>query len=264
MAHKAPVTTADQSQSTNTVIPAATVVIFRRGPGSEPEVLMLQRAAEMRFAGGATVFPGGRVDPADRELAASQYPSQDHEDAAARIAAIRETLEETGLAMGLAQRVSAQQAAEARRVLAGEGTLGPVLTRFGWTLAPEQLVPFARWLPPRERAFDTRFYLADLGTGAVNLSADQTESTRLFWTTARDALARADADELKVIFPTRRNLERLACFPSFAEARAHALATPVRLITPQRETIDGEEWLTIPDDAGYPVTRQLAATALRG
>ena len=53
-------------------IPAATVVIFRKAPdGGPPELLMVQRAQEMRFAGGAAVFPGGRIDPADRELAAS-------------------------------------------------------------------------------------------------------------------------------------------------------------------------------------------------
>ena len=51
-------------------IPAATMVIFRNSPqGRAPEVLMVQRAKEMRFAGGAAVFPGGRVDEADRVLA---------------------------------------------------------------------------------------------------------------------------------------------------------------------------------------------------
>ena len=31
---------------------------------------MVERNASLKFAGGATVFPGGKVDPADRELAA--------------------------------------------------------------------------------------------------------------------------------------------------------------------------------------------------
>ncbi len=253
-----------ETRKTNTVIPAATVIVFRRGPGPEPELLMLQRADEMRFAGGAAVFPGGRVDPADHTLAAGLAPTDDSDDLAGRIAAIRETLEETGLVIGLSHPVSTEEAAEARTVLAGEGALEPVLARFGWSLAPEQLVPFARWLPPSERAFDTRFYLADLGTGAVELTADLTESSRLFWTSARAALDLAAEGELKVIFPTLRNLERLATFGSFAEARDHALVTPVRTITPRRITIDGEEWVTIPEDQGYPVTQERAATALRG
>ena len=79
--------------------PAATLVIFRNAPaGGPPELLMVQRAKEMRFAGGAAVFPGGRVDDADFALAeALGAADEDHRDElAARIAAVRETLEETG------------------------------------------------------------------------------------------------------------------------------------------------------------------------
>ena len=43
------------------VVPASTIIIFRKGRDSAaPEFLMVQRAKEMRFAGGAAVFPGGR------------------------------------------------------------------------------------------------------------------------------------------------------------------------------------------------------------
>jgi hypothetical protein len=114
------------------------------------------------------------------------------------------------------------------------------------------------------RIFDTRFYLADLGTGAVDLAVDATENTRLFWISARDALAAADRGELSVIFPTRRNLERLAQFVSFAEAKAHAEAIPVRLIVPQLAERDGRQALTIPDDLGYPVTHEPLDSAMRG
>ena len=79
------------------VIPAATVVIFRKNPaGGPPELLMVQRAKEMRFAGGAVVFPGGRIDPEDREIAARLAPDADPLVAAAKVGGIRETLEETG------------------------------------------------------------------------------------------------------------------------------------------------------------------------
>ena len=44
-------------------IPAATLVVFRERAGTTPELLMVERAKEMRFAAGALVFPGGRVDP---------------------------------------------------------------------------------------------------------------------------------------------------------------------------------------------------------
>jgi hypothetical protein len=57
-----------------------------------------------------------------------------------------------------------------------------------------------------------------------------------------------------VIFPTRRNLERLALFANFDEAKAQAEAIPVKTIVPQVDTVDGQPMLTIIKDAGYPVT----------
>lgn len=249
-------------------IPAATLVVFRRGPpGLPPELLMVVRSDALAFAGGMAVFPGGRVDPADRALAEALAGSGDADEAAHRIAAIRETIEETGLAPALREPLTAEDAAVLRAEVAAAGALAPALARHGLRLDLDALVPFARWCPramAHARIFDTRFYLADLGTGAVDLAVDATENTRLFWISARDALARADAGELSVIFPTRRNLERLAQFASFAEARAHAEAHPVRMIVPQIAERDGRRALTIPDDLGYPVTHEPLDRAMRG
>lgn len=249
------------------VIPASTVVIFRNcREGGPPELLMVQRAKEMRFAGGAAVFPGGRIDPEDADLARRLDPEADMEEMSARVAGVRETLEETGLAIGLARAVSGNEAADARAMLLEKGSLAPVLERFGWSLAPERLVPFARWCPGHAGTFDTRFYLADLGTGSVDVAVDATENTRLFWASARQSLAMADAGEISVIFPTRRNLDRLALFSSFAEARVHAEATPVVTVTPHMIERGGEQWLCIPDHAarGYPVEGQPLAEVRRG
>jgi 8-oxo-dGTP pyrophosphatase MutT (NUDIX family) len=238
-------------------IQAATVVVFRRAPnGGAPEVLMVTRDRAMSFAGGMAVFPGGRVDPEDHELAASIGTAHDLEEAAHRIAAVRETLEETGLVIGIVESASDTEARAARALLLEQGALAPVLAKMGWTLDLDALVPFARWHPKNERlprVFDTRFYLADLGTGAVDLEIDATENTHLFWSGAAEALEAAERGDLSVIYPTRRNLERLAQFASFDEARAHAEAVPVRTITPWMEERDGERWLAIPADAGYPI-----------
>jgi 8-oxo-dGTP pyrophosphatase MutT (NUDIX family) len=123
-------------------------VVFRRDPaGGAAQVLLLERSGAMRFAGGATVFPGGRIDRADYELAERVRSDLDLDDAAARVAAIRETLEESGLAIGLVGSVTAETAAAARRMLIEQGTLAPVLEAFGWQLALDRLTPFARWLP---------------------------------------------------------------------------------------------------------------------
>ena len=247
------------------VVPAATVVIFRNDPaGGPPELLMVQRAKEMRFAGGAAVFPGGRVDPEDRALAAVLQPDADAEVVAARIAAIRETLEETGLMIATRERVSPGEVAQARALLLEQGALAPVLERMGWSLALGQLELFAHWCPPVDKAFDTRFFVTDLGTGAVQIAVDATENTRLFWASAARTLELADTGEISVIFPTRCNLARLAQYASHAEAVTDAARHPIERIHASKVDRDGVEWLTIPEGIGYPFTGQTLATARRG
>lgn len=70
-------------------IPAATVVLLRDAPGGL-ETLMLHRTSKVAF-GGMWVFPGGRVDAADRR------PDDPDEEAPARRAAAREAVEECAL-----------------------------------------------------------------------------------------------------------------------------------------------------------------------
>lgn len=249
-------------------IPAATLVIFRTAQGGgPPQLLMVERSATMRFAGGAAVFPGGRVDQADCDLAAALGATDADAGAewAARIAAVRETIEETGLVVGVREPVDAADAARARALLAEHGALAPVLAAMGWTLDLDALVPFARWCPRHRhlRIFDTRFYLADLGTGAVEVDVDASENTHLFWASADEVLALAASGQIRIIFPTRRNLERLAQFGTFAEALAHVVRFPSRMITPFVEQRGGAAWLAIPPDAGYPVTGEPIAQVER-
>lgn len=230
---------------------------------------MAERSNELAFAGGMAVFPGGRVDEADFELAQRLAAGTELEqaDIAHRIGAIRETLEETGLAIGLKGVVDAGRARAAREVLLETGTLGSVLDEFSWTMDLAQLTPFARWHPINERIsriYDTWFYLANLGTGAVEIAADLSENMHLFWTSAQGALDAADRGDIKIIFPTRRNLERLAQFSSFGEAQQQAQSMPVRKIVPHVEERGGEPWLCIDDDLGYPVTSEKLSSVMRG
>ena len=74
----------------------------------------------------------------------------------------------------------------------------------------------------------------------------------------------ADRGEIDVIFPTRRNLERLAQFDDFSEARAHAEATPMHTIVPFIEDGPQGRSLCIRGDCGYPVTSVLLDEAKRG
>lgn len=247
------------------VIPAATVIVFRNAAdGGPPELLMVQRAREMRFAGGAAVFPGGRVDPEDRALANRLGLDEDPEISAARVAGIRETLEETGLMIATREKVTSREAAEARAFLLEQGALAPVLERHGWTLEPERLTLFAHWCPPVDGAFDTRFFVTNLGTGAVDIAVDATENTRLFWASARRVQQLVEQGEVAMIFPTLRNIERLALFNSFGEALAQIARFPVRRIHGTIEERNGVKWLTIPDGHGYPVLAQELDKVSRG
>jgi len=240
-------------------IPAATAIVMREGANA-PELLMVERAQGMAFAAGALVFPGGRVDPGDRARAAL-FGATDLDEAAARIAAIRETLEEAGVALGMALPADAVEAV--RDALHRGDTMMQV-----WPapLDLDMLVPFARWVPHSvaSRRFDTRFYLAQLPAGAPEARADAGENVRLFWASARDVLAEADGGRASLIFPTRRTLERLARFASFDEAVADARRYPLTSITPFIELRDGVEHLCIPDGIGYPVTAEPLDRVRRG
>ena len=244
-------------------IPAATLVIFRDAPvGGAPELLLVERAKAMVFAGGALVFPGGRVDPGDHALAALM--PGDVDENAHRIAAIRETVEEAGLPIGL-DPAPADLAALRAALHAGE-PFGAALAAAGVALRPDALTPFARWRPNHAnmRIFDTRFYLARLPADAPVATVDRTENTRLLWATAAQVLADADAGRAAIIFPTRRNLERLAQFDGFDAAVAQAEAIPVQTITPFTEDRDGATHLCIPAGLGYPVTGEPMGKAMRG
>ena len=245
-------------------IPAATLVIFRDRANAPPDLLMVERAKAMAFAGGALVFPGGRIDPGDYDLA--QLLRGDPDDTAARIAAIRETIEEAGLPIGLSPPPTAEQLAELRAELHAGTPFAQALATTGRMLDLAQLVPFARWLPAHAqmRIFDTRFYLARLPVDAPPASVDETENVRLLWANAAQVLADADAGRATIIYPTRRNLERLAQFADFDAAAEHARAIPVRTITPYMEERDGRPHLCIPDDLGYPVTGEAMSAAMRG
>lgn len=245
--------------------PAATLVVMRDRADGAPDILMVERAGVMAFAPGAMVFPGGRVDPGDHDLA-DRLGLADRHEGAARIAAIRETIEEAALPIGFVRTPDAAAIAAIRASLAGGASIGEALAAAGATLDLDALVPFARWRPDYSpvRRYDTRFYLAALPSDAPVPKVDGTENVRLCWSTAQAVLDDADAGRLSLIFPTRRNLERLALFPSYAAAVTQARAFPVRVVVPWSETRDGEEHLCIPDDLGYPVTAERHDQVRRG
>lgn len=243
-------------------IPAATLVVMRERGGAEPELLMVERTARMAFAGGAMVFPGGRVDPEDRAVAEGRAEP----DAAFRIAAIRETLEESGIPVGIAPAPDPALAAELQRQLHDGANFGALLEARGLRLDLDALAPFARWKPAfhQARIFDTIFFMAEAPQGDWRPHPQAGECEAVDWLSATDVLARVADGRASAIFPTVRNLERLAQFDSIAAARADAAAHPVETITPWIAEHDGEPHLFIPEGLGYPVTREPLASVRRG
>ena len=247
-------------------IPASTLVIFRDQPGSDaPDLLMVERSAKMVFAAGAAVFPGGRIDDADFDFAKA-LGHDDFDEYGARIAAVRESIEETGIAVAVEGNLDAKRVSEARNALHAGTNLADICNQFDWQLELEKLIPFSRWCPPfaEKRVFDTRFYMISHDDHKAQATVDETENYNLFWGNAQSVLDRAQAGEVKIIFPTKRNLERLAQFGSFDEAVAHSKAHPSVMVSPSIEKRDGEVHLCIPEGIGYPVTSESMDAVQRG
>ena len=247
-------------------IPAATLVIMRPAGADQPDdLLLVKRSANMAFAAGAVVFPGGRVDPDDYLVAWRHGFAERDADGAARVAALRETLEETGLAVGW-DGLSERSAAEIRRALLGGTLLSDILAARDDRLALHLLEPFARWCPnfKEARTFDTRFYAVAAPDHGHELTVEEAEHSHIFWASARETLAMADRGDVSVIFPTRRNLERIANMLHFDDFVGHARGFPVELVTPWIEERDGVTHLCIPDHLGYPITSEAFERVRRG
>lgn len=247
-------------------IPAATLVIMRPSAAGEPdEILLVKRATTMAFAAGAVVFPGGRVDPDDHVVAERHGFATGDPDGAARVAALRETLEETGLAVGW-PALPDDQVAAIRQALLGGTLLSDILASRGERIGLESLVPFARWCPnfKEARTFDTRFYAIAAPPHGHELTVEEAEHSHIFWASAQGTLGMADRGEISIIFPTRRNLEKLAQNPDFSALSDHAGQFPAELITPWIEERDGRAHLCIPGHLGYPVTSELFERVRRG
>lgn len=222
------------------IVPAATVMFVRDvgpagGGASELEVCLLRRNARSVFVGGASVFPGGALDPADDDAAVRvRCDGLTEEDARARlrvdaaarahwVAAIREAFEECGLLPALTDdglplrledaATAARFAAHREAVDAGERSLGAVLEAEGLRLDLAALHYVAHWVTPigAPRRYDTRFFVGRAPEGQP-LAHDGSEVVAAEWTTPAAALARLEAGELSMLPPTSESLKWLAAF----------------------------------------------------
>lgn len=246
---------------------ASTVLLLRDGtPSREVEVFMMVRHHQIEFNSGALVFPGGSVDKNDKEIAAnpalySGRAGLDGDALGFRIAAIRETFEESGILLArpagskdLVDAKRANEIATAHRAALNEGkvTFLKVLTDNGMVLALDELVPYAHWITPEgmPKRFDTWFFLAAAPPEQLG-AHDGKESTDSIWVSTREALEGGESGRFKLPFPTTRNLIRLGKQPNVDAALSDARKMSIVTVTPvMTKTATGRQ-LRIPREAGY-------------
>jgi glyoxylase-like metal-dependent hydrolase (beta-lactamase superfamily II)/8-oxo-dGTP pyrophosphatase MutT (NUDIX family) len=240
---------------------AASLLLLRDGEQGL-EVLMVRRAErEGDRRSGAAVFPGGMLDPRDRQAHAHCVGADDV--AASRqlgvaeggldylIAAVRETFEEVGLLLTEGAPDLAALQPWRQQLQAGSTGVAEFCAATGVRLDLGGLVYFSHWLTPPGAAkrFDTRFFAvaAPLGQLAV---ADGTESVELMWLTPVQALDRERG--LKLLPVTRRLLTDLSAHASTATAlQAMRDITQVRLTMPRRALGTKGEVVVLPDERAY-------------
>jgi 8-oxo-dGTP pyrophosphatase MutT (NUDIX family) len=232
----------------------------------EIEVFMMVRHYEIDFNSGALVFPGGSVDKNDKEIIERPelYTGGEGLDAAAlafRIAAIRETFEESGILLarpkGSASLLDARRAGEIEAAHRADlndrkTTFLKVLTDNGMLLALDELVPYAHWITPEgmPKRFDTWFFLAAAPPDQVG-AHDGRESTDSIWVSPREALEGGESGRFKLPFPTTRNLIKLGKQARVNDALEDSRGKSIVAVMPVMTRLNGGRQLRIPKEAGY-------------
>jgi 8-oxo-dGTP pyrophosphatase MutT (NUDIX family) len=146
---------------------SATLILIDRSEET-PKVLLGRRHERHRFMPGKFVFPGGRIEKADRKMAAraalherdvarlmrlTRRPSL-AKAASFALAAIRETYEETGLMLGVRSDAPIAAPSSAWEAFAKEGVVPD--------LSAIHFIARAITPPKRPLRFDSRFFAADV------------------------------------------------------------------------------------------------------
>jgi 8-oxo-dGTP pyrophosphatase MutT (NUDIX family) len=174
---------------------AATLILVDRS-GAAPKVLLGRRHHGHKFMPGKYVFPGGRVEPIDRRMAAKasidgqvearlmrsvQRPSPARARAL-MMAAIRETFEETGILLGVPADAAPENTSDAAWAGLDRDGIHPALGDI-------HFVARAITPPGRPRRFDTRFFTADARAITKQLAGvvgPNTELVELVWIPIRE------------------------------------------------------------------------------
>jgi 8-oxo-dGTP pyrophosphatase MutT (NUDIX family) len=198
---------------------AAATVVLVRDTTEGIEVLLARRNSKIYFAGGAWVFPGGRVDAEDHgdEFNGDHF-DEAHDDF-----------------LGVARRACVREAAEEADAV----------------IKADDLVFMSHWTPPLEapKRFSTYFFMGPAPT--ETLTADGGEIHELAWMRPADAMRRRNVGEIELIPPTFITLALLAPFATAAEATDHYRNNPPEFFITKFTRADGYNIALYAGDAGY-------------
>lgn len=241
--------------------PAATVLLLRDTPDNGGlEVLMTRRSGTASFAPGAYVFPGGGIDALDASpethAAADRRPAQGDLHLTQAIAAIRESFEELGVL--LARHTGGPRKglmADAHDIAAIDRhqPFAAQCTARGLRLAADSVYLLAHWTGDRDlpRRFEVPFLVARMPEGQEPV-ADETEQFEPVWVRPADALARHEAGQFFMIYPTIRTLQRLAKFDATqAVLDAVAHEQPLWVSCPRAGLLGGTEARYMEDEMPF-------------
>jgi 8-oxo-dGTP pyrophosphatase MutT (NUDIX family) len=231
------------------------VILLRPGP-DRFDVFLVKRNRRVGFMPTAWVFPGGRVDDADavadaRRLVGGRRALERMGLSAEvgrrfLVAAVRETLEESGVWLGDGTAPDAARDA----LNAGRATLAQVVAEHGLVADLDRLHPWSWWVTPRAepRRYDTRFFVAVVGDDvAVH---DDGETVASAWLPIDRAVDQAEAGQLPMAPPTWWTLRELqACADLDAVAGSLRSQRPIEPIL--KAGTDGMS-LLLPGHASHP------------
>jgi 8-oxo-dGTP pyrophosphatase MutT (NUDIX family) len=253
------------SEKPPTPQPASTIILV----DESCRLYLVKRHGKSGFMAGAHVFPGGRVDDADRAVAASLppalraagekllklgVPSLD-EALLLLVAGVRETVEECGILLARQDGAvaSGREATLVHEFILAGGHFADAMKKFQLVPAVDMLTPFAWWITPEAepRRYDTRFFLAQ-APSSQRATVDSREITSGEWMRPADALARYARREITLAPPTLVTIEDLATMRSFDAMRASAV-TAGRPICPKMITVESGLVLALPGDPLHDV-----------
>ncbi|HKI73599.1 MAG TPA: NUDIX hydrolase [Pseudomonadales bacterium] len=223
---------------------AATLLLVDDRPNLQ--VFMMKRNANVQFAGGMWVFPGGSVDDGDNAANYQKYCTHRSDSAASEqlgiargglafyVAAIREAFEEAGIVLALHREsgaplelidVEIRQRFDALRDGVNDGSVDflQVVEQENLILDAGQIHYVARWITPPgpPRRFDTRFFVSRM-PDSQNPIHDDSELVNSGWLSPQEVIERVAAKEMGMLPPTLRMVEALAAFDSAADVMAAA------------------------------------------